>query len=181
MISLVTAYFYRDEETKKYSSPLLLQIDGAPSKGSIQVMRCIQDACESATVGDQDPNKVLRALMAEGGKQIVWDDNESKYRNVSTMREGEDTYQAGELKISVSAKDENKAQNKLRNKIMELMTGNPEKASEYGSWFGESCPVIKLKSGELPDVISLSDLKEPGEVKKPIKMTGSKKKNKGKK
>lgn len=115
-----------------------------------------------------DPRSPLKTIIAMheqlGARQVVYDIRLKKYRNVTTMKEGEDTYSAKGIKgISVTAKTEEEAVNRVKKIVTTAMMENPSAAAELANWFVAGCKVDKLASGKLPDVINRADLAGPGE------------------
>lgn len=120
----------------------------------------------------ESPLKLTLALAADAARQVVYDERMKKYRNVTTMKEGEDTYAAVGVKNMVTtAENEEKAIARFKKQITNVMMENPKAAVEMAGWFAEGCKVSKLASGKLPDVVGREALAGPGEhelAKKPV-------------
>lgn len=122
---------------------------------------------------DKDsPLKVVLSLAQETARQVVYDERMKKYRNVTTMKEGEDTFAAvGVKNIVTTAENEEKAIARIKKTITSTMMENPASAAELAGWFTAGCKVSKLASGKLPDVVGREALAGPGEhelAKKPV-------------
>ncbi len=118
------------------------------------------------------PLKSVMELAQSGARQVIFDERLKKYRNVTTMKEGEDTYSAvGVKNIVVSADTEETAVNRVKKLITNAMMENPASAGELAGWFSAGCKVTKVTSGKLPDVVGREALAGPGEkelVTKPV-------------
>lgn len=112
------------------------------------------------------PIKTLISLHENvGARQVVYDARLKKFRNVTTMKEGEDTYSAKGIKgINVTAKTEEEAVNRVKKVVTDAMMTNPSAAAELSAWFTAGCKVDKLASGKLPDVLKREELAGPGEA-----------------
>jgi len=118
------------------------------------------------------PLLLANSFHENGGRQVVWDKRQTRFRNVSTMKAGEDTWQAvGVEGITVNTEDEEKAVQRCKRAITDMMMEKPAQAADLAKWFSNGCKVKKLASGALPDAISREFLANPDEVelaKKPI-------------
>lgn len=126
----------------------------------------------SLKANESTPLTICNSLHQNGGRQVVWDKIQKRFRNVSTMKAGEDTWQAiGVDGITVNTEDEEKAIQRCKRTITEMMMEKPELAGDLAKWFSAGCKVKKLASGALPDSVSREFLANPDEgelLKKPI-------------
>lgn len=132
---------------------------------SIDHSRLVRNIKTSITEATKvSPLKLVMELAQSGARQVIYDDRLKKYRNVTTMKEGEDTYAAVGVKgITVTAENEEAAINRVKKLITNAMMENPKSAGELSGWFTAGCKVSKLASGKLPDVVGREQLAGPGE------------------
>lgn len=143
-----------------------------------RLLRNIKSAITDATRAS--PLKLVMELAQEGARQVIFDERMKKYRNVTTMKEGEDTYAAvGVKNMVVTAENEEQAITRVKKQVTNLMMEKPEAAAELAGWFSAGCKVSKLASGKLPDVVGREALAGPGEKElatKPVVIRPKKKK-----
>ncbi len=171
----VTGYWSRTDKGLKctgWASPMIAQYNR-------RIMKAIDMIDED---GAGTPLTICRAILEEMGCQVVWDSKLSKYRNVATAKNGEDTYRLfGVDGLSVDASDEDLAMRLAKKMITGLMVDTPEKAEELAKWFSAGCKITKVASGSLPTWLELSTIAAPGEeslAKQPIKVVARKPRSK---
>ena len=149
-----------------------------PSRENSMIIRGL-DALKAKAF--ESPVSMINALEEEGGRQIVYDKRQKKYRNVSTMKDDADRYEAVGTGISIAAPDEDLAERKLTSQIMKAMTKNPEDAAELAEWFTKGRKIKLLESGEVPGYSDRSVFANKGEdTKKKLAIKKVVKKNKKK-
>lgn len=149
-------------------SPLILFSLPSTDEATAKVVRELHNLTEG--VHNIRGSVLITKLIAGGGRQVVHDG--IRYRNVSTMKESSNTYEATGTGIRVSANDEKAATKRLTAKVTEAMAERPEQAAELAGWFAAQRPVEEVASGKLPEVIPVSVLGSTGEpvtAKEPAK------------
>lgn len=114
------------------------------------------------------PLVFLRALLAQGSVQIVWDASQKKYRCVSTMTEGSDAYEVLGVGATwtIEAKDEETAVRIAKKEVANEMADAPEKAAKLVGFFTGGCKVKKVTSGALPEFLKIESLAASPEEEK---------------
>jgi len=97
------------------------------------------------------PTELINEIRKASGKQVVWDEVNGRYRNVSTMKEGKSSFEAVGLGVTVTADDEEIAQRRLQNQVTKAMVANPAKAKKFAEWFEKDRPVKEVESGSVPE------------------------------
>ncbi len=100
---------------------------------------------------------LVRALVGLGAKQVVWDPTQGKYRNISTAKKGETTWQLVGTKVSYEAEDEKDALAKAPHKLMRAMQADPANATSLAKWF-DGGKVKALETNDLPKAIAIEAL-----------------------
>lgn len=114
---------------------------------------------EEGYSGPVTPYRLCRALAASRAVQVAFDVQQKRFRCVSTMKEGEDTWQtAAGPALQATAKDEESAKRILLRDVAEAMAEHPDKALEYAKWHAGGCKVKKLASGKLPPYTLVTDV-----------------------
>lgn len=136
------------------------------------LMKAVQQA-----IGEDKPATtpfaVVRALIAAGATQVVWDAAAKKYRNLSTAKDGADTWELLGVKgLTVDADDEAGAVQRANRLIADTMAQNPAKAAELVAFFSGGSKVKKVASGKVPEAIKpealASNDAEKVEAAKPV-------------
>lgn len=172
----VSIFWYRSANNQpwKFNSISILDINSDVSR----LLRNLKASFHETS--KVSPLRMVMELAGNSAKQVVYDERLKKYRNVSTMKEGEDTFAAIGVKgIVVSAANEEAAVGRVKKLITNAMMENPKAAGELAGWFTNGCKVSKLTSGSLPDVVGREALAGPGEkelASKPVVISPLKKK-----
>lgn len=132
----------------------------------------------SVFVGLLTPFMVAKAILEAGGTQVVWDPEASRFRNVATAKDGDDTWELPALSLWVNehdvinatldAPDEATAQRRAKKMVTETMAESPEHAAELVKFFTGGCVVRKVSSGKVPPHISVKSLATLSESKQEI-------------
>lgn len=157
--SVQIAYSRKDSKTD--FSQMFKISQRSINKGTLRVHRELQ------AILDEDkpttPLQFCQSVEKRLGRQVVYDEGINRFRNITTMKDGENLYVAEGFKVEVSAPDEESAIKRITKKFMNSMISNPENAEKMSSWFKEGRPVKETKSGKTPTFINRNDLANPGE------------------
>lgn len=153
------------------SDPLVMSwsngvLDGSMTIPNLDSWRLVQSLDRLFQVDDKlTPLFVALAVMAAGGRQVVWDPASKRYHNLSTAADGVDTWEAVGIacKISVGAKDEDTAVKRLTNMVTDMMSEHPEQAADLSKFFSGGRKVQQVKSGKLPTAITIDSLANSAE------------------
>ena len=106
------------------------------------------------------PLVFLRAVLADRGVQVAFDPAQNKYRCVSTMKEGSDSYEVLGVGSTwtIEAKDEDTAVRIAKREVANEMADKPESASKLVGFFTGGCKVKKVVSGALPEFVKIESL-----------------------
>lgn len=114
------------------------------------------------------PLVFLRAVLADRGVQVAFDQTQNKYRCVSTMKEGSDAYEVLGVGSSwtIEAKDEETAVRIAKKEVANEMADKPETAGKLVGFFTGGCKVKKVVSGALPEFVKVESLAASPEEEK---------------
>ncbi len=120
------------------------------------------------------PLVLCRNLIAARSPQVVYDESLKKWRNVATMKDGDNVWELVGLKDkTVTAKDETSAVGRAKKLVAELMAEKPTEAANLAAFFTQGCKVKQISSGKAPEAASIAALANPDEAtlaKTPVKM-----------
>ncbi len=103
------------------------------------------------------PLTLVRAFHGLGGKQVIWDVGQGRYRNLSTAQEGAKVWQLVGTKLTVEGKDEKDALSKAPICLMNAMKAKPAEAPALAAWY-EKSKVKEVAGAKLPDAIAIAKL-----------------------
>ncbi len=106
--------------------------------------------------------KLVRALVGLGAKQVVWDNEKKKYRNLSTAADAPKVWTLTGTSLTVEAKDEAEALKRAPARIAAAMDDAPDKAHIFARWF-TSKKVEAEEGGAVPEAIPVEALALPNE------------------
>lgn len=132
----------------------------------------IGEATESAGLS---PLIFLRALIAQRSVQVAYDPESKRFRCVTTMKDGANSYEVVGTSLTVEAKDDEMAVRLAKRAVTECMQEKPELAEKLVAFFSHGCKVKKIASGAVPEFIKIETLainhEEEKIAKTPVKLS----------
>jgi hypothetical protein len=146
---------------------------GATFGGFGHHVKTIREIARSLKLANVDtdfatPVIFFRALLARGAKQVVFDKRTSKFRNVTTMKDGESVYRAVGTDVTITTGDEALVTNRLQRAVSETMAKTPTKAGALAKWYEGGMKTEKISDGKAPDAVDWKTLAIEGEKAEPV-------------
>ena len=183
-VPLASVEFEKSKNRWNYRGALLPNILSRAE--TMTVSKLVRANAEALTEGETikatgiTPVLLVRALLSRRAVQVTLDTAAKKFRCVSTMKEGLNTYNLQGLPfgMSVDAEDEEQAVRIAKKEVTAAMIDSPEKAASLAAFFTGGCKVKQATSGALPDFVKLESLADsPAEeklAKTPVKLASAK-------